>query len=106
MIFDELNGAVDLYLKWKAKNKEDRRKQASDITLITLYTLGENGKHGVFESQFNDIKKLSSVELFTAIKEGIFDELIVDASSHDGNQWLLSIEGRRYVEALLRDMKK
>jgi hypothetical protein len=73
--------------------------------MIGMFNLG-HGQKAVGEYSLNKVQGLSKTDLFDSLEEAEKREFIIDASSHDGNAWLLSQKGIRYVKALLEQSKK
>jgi len=77
-----------------------------EITLINMYHLGGNGRYAITEHELKNIQGLSRLDLFNSIKEAEFKGLIEDCSTHDQREWLLTLNGTMYVEALLDEIKE
>jgi len=106
MIFDELKALIELYEKCQTYKTNSQQQKMFDLTLINLYKLGNNGKTGIIEHSLNDIQGISKMELFKSLKEAEQEGLIDDITSHDHRQWILTLDGIMYTEALLERIKK
>ena len=76
-----------------------------DLFMISMYNIGNSGTHGVYEESLQSVQGFSKMSLFNSINKATQRNLIIDCSTHSGNQWLLSQSGIRYAEALLDEIK-
>ena len=106
MIINELKTLVELYEKYQIYNTNTKQQKNFDLVLINMYNLGNNGKIGVIENSLNKIQGLSKMDFFLSIKEIERRGLVSDITSHDHRQWILTLDGIMYTEALLEQIKK
>lgn len=101
MVFGEINNLFEIYERMKNTRDLSKEQQCFDKTLIGFYHFGNHGRKGVKRGTINQLEDLSSMEIFTAIERAMNRDFLIDVSSHDGDEWLLSRKGVRYVEALI-----
>lgn len=75
-----------------------------DLTMVNMYTLGDNGKSGIPEEYLNDIRGLSKMDLFKSLQVAVQEGLINDISSQDGREWMLTQNGIMYTKALIEQI--
>lgn len=93
--------------------QKERQRQLDSLenyyfekTLIELYFLGNKGRNGIVEPALSNIKGLSKKDILNAIYEGEQRGMIMDISTNDGIQWLLTPKGVSYAEALIQENKQ
>lgn len=110
LILDRILSGVrtlfDLNEKYQIKKVNEHRQKMFELTLKSMYELGGHKERGVDEYSLNKIQGLSKMDLFESLDVADRRGFLIDASSHDGNAWLLSQDGIRYTKALLEQPKK
>lgn len=80
-------------------NSGDLERRNRDDVIRAMYEIGDGGMRGVTPEEL-EAAGFPKLQIHNAIRSAKQEGWIIDASSHDGTQWLLNREARYYVEAL------
>lgn len=104
MVIEELKALLDLVDNFAQKHKNSVEQKAVDKVMVSVYKLGDNGSRSVNRERLEAEGGFSKRDIYMATQIGEDRGLLRRTPALDNpDDWILTLRGRQYVEALLED---
>lgn len=104
MFIQELKALLDLVDDLAQKRKKSVQQRAMDKVLVSVYKLGNNGSRSVNRERLEAEGGFSKRDIYMATQVGEDRGLLRRTPTYSNlDDWILTLKGCQYVEALLED---